>query len=191
VSPAQQGESSCPYCLCALSPGEPAVACSGCGFVHHRECWDTLGGCAVEGCTKMVEVKKAEVGSTFWGATEKVCPMCSEKIPVAALDCPYCKAAFKDMRPMAKEDVLFKAEDPVLKSYRKSANLLLIFSLIGCTSPLALLVGGIWYARKRGEIQRAGTTTRAKVLVSLGVCVIYLVMIGVGTLVFSISRSSQ
>ena len=50
----------------------------------------------------MVEVKKAEVGSTFWGATEKVCPMCSEKIPVAALECPFCKTAFKDMRPMAQ-----------------------------------------------------------------------------------------
>ncbi len=167
------------------------MACKACGFTHHRECWDALGGCAVEGCTQAVEVKKSEIGATFWGTTEKVCPICSEKIPVAALQCPFCKTAFNDMKPMAREDVLIKPEDPEHQSYRKSANWLLIFSLIGCTSPFALIFGGIWYANHRSEIERAGTTTRAKVLVSLGICIIYLVMMGLGTLVFSISHSSQ
>jgi len=136
----------------------------------------------------MVEIKKADIISTYWGEKEKVCPMCAEKIPVAALECPYCKATFQDMRPVSQEDLLPKAEDPALKTYRKSAKWLLVFSLIGCTSPFALLFGGIWYARHRREIQRAGSTTKALVLVSLGICVVYLVMAGVGSLVFSLGH---
>ncbi len=184
----QMQETACPYCLCAVEPGEGATVCPACGFAHHRECWDTLGGCAVEGCSKMVEVKKAELSSTFWGATEKVCPMCAVEIPVAALECPVCKATFADMRPMSAEDVLPKAIDPEVKEYKKRATWLLVFSLIGCTSPVALVVGAIWYSRKRREIERAGPTTRALVIASLGICVLYIVMAVFGGLVFSISH---
>lgn len=180
-------ETACPYCLCAIAPGDATVVCPACGFAHHRECWDTLGGCAVEGCSKMVEVKKAEMDSTYWGATEKVCPMCAEKIPVSALQCPSCKASFSDMRPVTREDVLGKGEDPEQKKFEKNAKLLLVFSVIGCTSPLALLLGWIWYSRNRAQIQR-DPKTRALVLVSLGICIAYLVMAAIGSLVFTVSH---
>jgi hypothetical protein len=179
---------ACPYCLCAVAPGDPVVVCPACGFTHHRECWDNLGGCAVEGCSSMVEVKKAETVSTYWGATEKVCPMCAEKIPVAALQCPCCKTTFEDMRPIAREDILGKAPDPEIAGYRKRATWLLVFSLLGFTSPVALVIGGIWYSRSRRQIELAGPTTRAMVLASLGICVVYLLMTVIGALVYVVSQ---
>lgn len=179
---------ACPYCLCAVAPGDSVVVCPGCGFTHHRECWDNLGGCAVEGCSRMVEVKKAESASTFWGATEKVCPMCAEKIPVAALQCPCCKATFADMRPVDREDLLAKAPDPAIAGYHKRAIWLLVFSLIGCTSPIALIIGLIWYSQDRRQIERAGPTTRALVLVSLGICIAYIAMFVIGAVVFGLTQ---
>jgi hypothetical protein len=133
----------------------------------------------------MVEVKKAELPSTYWGASEKTCPMCAEMIPVLALECPLCKTRFDDVKPMRGEDLLPKAEDPVLDLCRKNARLLLFWSVLGCTSPIALICGAVWYARKRTDIERAGATTHTLVLVSLGVSIAYIVLLAVGLLVFS------
>jgi hypothetical protein len=157
----------------------------------HRECWDELGGCSVKGCPKQVEVKKAEIAVTDWGKTEKTCPFCAEQIPVEKRECPYCKASFSDIRPLTKEDVLPKVEEPELLECRSRAKWLLVFSILGCTSPLALLIGGIWYAQNKREIARAGASTRALVLVALGICVLYLVMLGLGTLVFSLRHHAS
>jgi hypothetical protein len=136
----------------------------------------------------MVEVKKAEIALTEWGRTHKTCPFCAERIPVKERECPFCKASFADIRELSKEDVLPKTEDPVLQEYRSKAKWLLAFSILGCTSPLALLIGGIWYANNRSEIGRAGPSTRALVLVALGICTLYLLMLGLGTLVFSLKH---
>jgi len=181
---------ACPYCLCAIAPDDPMVVCPACSFTYHRECWNTLGGCAVEGCSKMVEVKKADITSTYWGATQKVCPLCAETIPVSALQCPCCQAIFSEMRPMSRDDVLHKADDPEAERDRKRAIWLLIFSVLGFTSPLALLIGWIWYARNRMQIQRT-PTTKAMVLASLGICIAYFVMAGVGTVIYSISQAMR
>jgi hypothetical protein len=134
----------------------------------------------------MVEVKKAEIALTDWGKTEKVCPYCAEKIPVEKRECPFCRASFSDIRQISKEDVLPKTEDPAVVECRTRAKWLLAFSILGCTSPIALLVGGIWYRNNKETIARAGASTRATVLVSLGICALYLVMVGLGWLVFSV-----
>lgn len=41
---------SCPYCRSALEAGSLAEACDVCQTLHHQECWDDGGGCAVFGC---------------------------------------------------------------------------------------------------------------------------------------------
>jgi hypothetical protein len=162
------------------------LVCSGCGNTLHRECWDSLGGCSVKGCPKAVEVGKAEIVLTDWGKTDKTCPFCAEQIPVAARTCPFCNASFGDYRPMTKEDVLPRAEDQEIRATQSKAKLLLVFSLLGFTSPFALLIGGIWYSESKNAIARAGANTRALVLVALGICVLYVVMAVLGTLVFSL-----
>jgi len=41
---------TCPYCRFPLKDGQSGVRCSGCGTVHHADCWQEGGGCAVLGC---------------------------------------------------------------------------------------------------------------------------------------------
>jgi hypothetical protein len=105
---------------------------------------------------------------------------------VEALECPFCKQVFKESRPLSRKDFLPKAEDPSLAGIRTRAKWLLAFSLIGLTSPFALIIGAIWYMNDSAEIIRAGHTTRALVLISLLICVLYLVLLGGGALVFSL-----
>jgi len=180
---AQQSVLQCPYCRLAIAQDELTEGCSGCGSLHHAECWNELGGCARDGCPKMVETKSPDIGGTYWGATVKACPYCAEKIPVVATVCPMCKAEFGDTRPVAKEDVLTELPDPIIADLRKTAKWILLFSLLFFTSPFALIFGSIWYRSNREEISRA-PTVRALALVSFGICVLYLVMGGLGTLVF-------
>lgn len=41
---------TCPYCRFPLKSGGRAERCDACGTVHHEECWEEGGGCAVLGC---------------------------------------------------------------------------------------------------------------------------------------------
>jgi hypothetical protein len=59
----------------------------------------------------MVEIKKADEQISYWGATEKKCPICAETIPMVVLECPFCKATFDDVRPLTREDVLGSSEE--------------------------------------------------------------------------------
>jgi hypothetical protein len=42
-------EHHCPYCLCVVSPRDPAgvVICPVCKTYHHKSCWDVTGACQV------------------------------------------------------------------------------------------------------------------------------------------------
>jgi hypothetical protein len=41
---------TCPYCRFALEQGDEVVACHVCEAVHHGDCWEENGGCAVALC---------------------------------------------------------------------------------------------------------------------------------------------
>jgi len=186
-----ESSAMCPYDLCAVDASD-CVVCPGCSHSYHRECWQELGGCAVMGCPNMVEVKKPEIGTpTFWGATEKTCPFCAETIPVAAVECPFCKSPFEDVRPISQDAILPRRADPLLEDYRRKAKWLLFFSVIGFTSPLVLLIGTVWYRRNRKEIAQAGTTTNALVIAALGISVVYLIMLSIGALAFQIGHQGR
>jgi len=177
----------CLICGGILISGQDIVLCPepGCRLPYHRECWDEVGGCARYGCPRMVETKKAEIGASFWGASQKQCPLCAESIPVAALICPFCKAQFEDIVPVSREDLIRKQEDPLLRSYRKAAVWMLVFSLLGFTSPFVLVFGGMWYFSNRNEIVRAGPTSRALAIIALLVSAFYILVAGIGLLIFS------
>ncbi len=42
--------SSCPYCTSSVTGGGETRPCADCGAVHHEECWNENGGCAVVSC---------------------------------------------------------------------------------------------------------------------------------------------
>src|SRR5207247_48933 len=84
--------------------------------------------------------------------------------------------------PMTAEDVIPMSPDPNLLEYRRKAAWLLVFSILGFTSPIALVAGALWYRSQREQISRAGSSARALVLLALAICVIYLVMFYPGAL---------
>jgi hypothetical protein len=107
------------------------------------------------------------------------------------MTCPVCNAVFKESRPLSREDYLPTAPDPALAGIRRGAKWLLVFSVIGCTSPLALLIGAVWYSNNKRQIAAAGPATRTLVLISLLICVVYLVMVSGGALVFFLRRAAS
>ena len=40
----------CPYCRTTFERDDPILTCASCNAVHHGECWEENGGCAVWGC---------------------------------------------------------------------------------------------------------------------------------------------
>ena len=182
----------CPYCGHTIEPAE-AVKCPApqCRVYYHGDCLEELGGCAVAGCANTVEVKKAELATNFWGATDKKCPYCAETIQVAALECPFCKAKFGDEKPVAREELLYKPPDPITQECRTRARWLMFFSVIGCTSPFALLFGYLWYRSNREEIERAGGTTRGLVITALWIAAAYLVLMALGLLAFEVGSPAK
>jgi hypothetical protein len=105
-------------------------------------------------------------------------------IPAEALECPWCRAAFSNEKPIERGDLLYKPPDPIVQELRSRAKWLMAFSVIGCTSPFALLFGFFWYRSNRAEIERAGGSTRGLVIAALWICVAYLLLMGLGWLAF-------
>ena len=75
-------------------------------------------------------------------------------------------------------------EDPVAALYRKRAIALLVLSVLGATSPIALVIGVIWYRARKREIKEAGPTVQSLVVISLVVSTVYVGLIGLGFLIF-------
>ena len=175
----------CQICRWPIVDGQTVQLCPGCESGYHEACWNELGGCAAYGCTRMVEVKSSEDELiTIWGMSEKVCPACAEKIPAAAMECPLCRTKFTGIRPMEPEELLRKQDDPEVVSYRRKAVWLLVFSVLGITSPLALIIGGIWYWSKKDRIEQTGPTVRGITLIALIISALYIGLVGFGLLVF-------
>jgi hypothetical protein len=137
----------------------------------------------------MVEVKKADERISYWGATEKKCPICAETIPMAVLECPFCKATFDDVRPLTREDVVGPSEAPTTVSCRRRAIWLLVFSVIGVTAPLVLVVGAVWYRLKKHEIRAAGQTVQALIWISWVIAALYIGLVSLGVMLFLVRSS--
>jgi hypothetical protein len=187
----QKQQNECLICGWAVEPDQALELCPepSCGLPYHRECWDELGGCARYGCPRMVETKKAEIAPSFWGASQKQCPLCAEMIPVADLTCPFCQAEFQGTAPMTREDLIIKPEDPWLKGYRTTAVWMLILSLLIVPTPLVLLFGGVWFNSNREEIARAGATARALAIIALLVSAFCVLAAIGGLVIFSLVKS--
>ncbi len=83
----------CCVCQAYLFEEDDVVYCPICGAPHHRECYNSLGKCALEhlhGTDKQYERKKAAAETEIKPDTQKVCPHCNKKIDKDARVCPYC-----------------------------------------------------------------------------------------------------
>lgn len=83
----------CSVCRAYLFEEDDVVYCPICGAPHHRECYNSLGKCALEhlhGTDKQYERKKVVEEPDVKPDTHKVCPHCNKKIDRDAKICPYC-----------------------------------------------------------------------------------------------------
>ncbi len=159
LAPGEPG-ATCPICQTAIAADEFAVTCPVCDQVHHRECWSEVGGCGTYGCTEAPVIDKSQASAaeplTAWGDT-KTCPMCGEKIKSIALRCRCCATNFETADPFTMTDLHRRAErDDEKKKLKSNTIVLLVLSLLGCTAPLAGLIGSAYLLPKREELAKCG-----------------------------------
>ena len=167
VHPAAAAEAGplCAICQTAIQPAEPIGPCPSCGATFHEECWKENGGCAVYGCARMPQTVKDENPSltpqSYWGQDEKVCPVCAEKIKVAALRCRFCGTTFDSAVPISKREMRAKQNaKPIQESLKKTSITVFVCGIIPCLAPLTTVLGGIWFLRHRQEIRKLPATNQ-------------------------------
>lgn len=135
----------------------------------------------------MIEANKPAEEINYWGASKKNCPMCAEAIPISALECPHCHVSFDDIRPLAATDLIKPVADKNVRLMRRKAGWLLVFNAIGITSPIALIVAVLWYLRRKDEIVYTDPSSRALILISIAIGLIYLVVLSLAWVIFKLA----
>ncbi len=77
---------TCPYCRFDLEEGVSVIACPVCKAVHHDDCWEENGGCAVALCAG--GPTRAETPSEEAGQVEPPIPPASTPEPLPAVVAP-------------------------------------------------------------------------------------------------------
>jgi hypothetical protein len=171
----------CPVCQSNVADGQEAVDCPECRTLYHRECWDYNEGCAVYGCSQTTPARPldaSEVPASYWGREDKQCPSCGQSILAAAVRCRFCGAVF-DAQPEDAESYRLHVErQNRAPSYKKKCILLLVAGVLPCSAPLAALVGGIWLARRRGDLKSLPTLYPAMAWIGLASALLQLAAVG-------------
>jgi hypothetical protein len=150
----------CPICLSPVQDAAEAKTCPECGQLHHRECWQEMGGCSTYGCKRAPATTKegqtAGRASTAWGDTKK-CPACGETIKSIALRCRYCDTEFETVDPLVTADLRRRVrKSQKLTTIRIAAIALFVLSLLGLPAPLTLIAGSLVFLPQRKLLAQAG-----------------------------------
>ncbi|HEX9060307.1 MAG TPA: hypothetical protein VF941_09015 [Clostridia bacterium] len=148
----------CSICQGELS-GFEIRRCPQCKNEFHIDCWDENGGCGTPGCEflphKAVKSEQQYEQTSYWGAATKVCPACGEEIEVNTISCPHCKEVFDTIDPVSRDTY---KESKSIRRYNKPSThpiaiTIFICGLIGCTAPINLIAGGIWFFKNVGTLK--------------------------------------
>lgn len=162
----------CAICQTAIDRGAEVGRCPECESPFHIECWNENGGCATYGCKLMPEtVKETDplAPQTHWGQEEKECPMCAEKIKVAATRCKHCKTVFDSAAPITRTEFAARVKrHHQQKDGKRAVTVIFVLGLLPCTAPMCLLFGGLWMLGNKEVVRKLPATHQAFGWVGLG-----------------------
>jgi hypothetical protein len=155
--PPPPGTALCTVCQSPFETAEEVFHCPGCNAPYHKDCWEYNKGCGVYGCAQVPTTEKLdtlEIPASYWGKEEKNCPACGKIILAAAIRCRHCGAPFGTARPQDAGEFRQRSHlEMNLPKVRQRCVLLMIFSALPCTAPVAAVVGLIWTNAHKAEIQ--------------------------------------
>ena len=165
----------CPVCQSPIGPQDQTTACSDCRTASHRGCWEYNGGCGMYGCSQAPETEHLdtlEIPAAHWGQDEKACPVCRRTILAAAIRCRYCGSTFASAEPENAATYQARAAAELAQpALRRTGIWLLVLGIVPCTAPVAAILGLLWYARRRREIDTLPTLHNAMCKFGVGVAV--------------------
>jgi hypothetical protein len=149
----------CSICQSTIGSGEAMLVCPSCDQVHHRECWNEVGGCATYGCENAPATDKtdsAQAPRAAWGDTKK-CPACGEKIKSIALRCRYCGTDFDTVDPLTLKDLRKQVvKEERLQTTKALVVTFFVLSLLGCLAPVLAVAAPTYVLLKQKTIAKAG-----------------------------------
>ncbi len=190
--PAPEGEAAadavavdlvCAICRSPILPAsEQTQSCPECDTLYHEECWQENRGCAIYGCSEMPGQdphRAVEIPFSYWGQEHKECPGCGERIQAAAIRCRHCGTVLPTAQPLSQREFReHKQRKSRLPRLRRAVTVLLVFSLLPFSAPLAAVFGFLWYRSRSEEIAEMPS-------LYAGLCRVALVVAAGQTVLFS------
>jgi hypothetical protein len=192
-TPAGEVRTTCPYCQEELGPDTDAVACPDCTAKHHAECWEENSGCGMYGCTAAPSIEQRrpiETPVSFWGQEHKACPSCGNQIMATALRCRHCGTVFDVAQPQSVEEARRRDELKVTgPAARRMAIIVFTLCIVPLAAPLGVLIGLLWYPRRRAILGTQPALFGALARLGLGIGVVQTAFVVVMALLYGAFRT--
>jgi hypothetical protein len=151
---------TCPICQTPIGANEASLVCPACDQVHHRECWNDVGGCATYGCENAPKTEKTAVAAAplaAWGDTKR-CPACGETIKAIALRCRYCGTDFETVDPLTLKDLRTQvSKGERLRTTKGIVITQFVLSIIlACLAPLIAIASTAYLLLQHRTIAKGG-----------------------------------